>query len=377
MSQSQPRLLHVFSTFNPGGPQVRAVQLMNAWGSSFAHSIVSVGHGELAARAGLETSLSIEFPDFPDLKQGSLPSRLRAIRNRVAALKPDLVLTYNWGAVEVVMSQRLFGGPPLVHHEDGFGPDESETQLGRRVWFRRLALPAARRLIVPSHVLERAARDVWRQPAGKVVYIPNGVDAVAFAAVPRSDALPGLDRGDGVLQVGTVAGLREEKNLTRLVRVFAQAARGISARLVIVGDGPTRERIQAEARAQGIEDRVHLTGFLPRPERYVGLFDVFALSSDTEQFPISLVEAMAANLPAVCTTVGDVASIVAEENAPYVAPREDEAALARAMETLLRDAALRARLGAANRARVAREFSLTAMIARYEREYRSALAPNG
>jgi glycosyltransferase involved in cell wall biosynthesis len=364
-----PRLLHVFSTFDLGGPQARAVQLINAWGPAYVHSIVSVEHGELDARQRLQ--IEADFPAFPDLKSGTLPGRLMALRSRIAQLKPDLVLTYNWGAVEVVMARRLFGGPPLVHHEDGFGTEESESLYRRRTWFRRQAFAGAHQIIVPSRVLERIARETWRQPAERVTYIPNGVDLPLFGIKPQPHAIPGFVPDDRLL-VGTVAGLREEKNLTRLVRAFAHAARDLPARLVIVGTGPDRDAILAEAHTQGLADRVHLPGFLSNPERYVGLFDVFALSSDTEQFPISLVEAMAANLPAACTDVGDIKDIVAPDNLPFITARQDEAALAAAIRALLVDPDLRGRIGAANRARVARDFSLAAMIARYKEIYDAA-----
>ena len=76
---------------------------------------------------------------------------------------------------------------------------------------------------------------------------------------------------------------------------------------MIVGEGPESERIAAEARARGVAARLLMPGFLADPARWIGHFDIFALSSDSEQFPISLVEAMAAGLPAVATAVGDVA----------------------------------------------------------------------
>ena len=369
---AKPRLLHVFSTFNLGGPQARAVQLMDAWGEEYAHSIVSVTRGELAARERLGASVTVDFPEFPDLKSGSLPSRLLASRNRVRELNPDLILTYNWGAIEVVMSARLFGGPPLIHHEDGFGPDELTVQLPRRVWFRRFALPGAKCLIVPSKTLERAARAVWKRPQASIAYVPNGIEVALFDATLSPRAIPGLDRADNVLQVGTVTGLRKEKNLPRLVRVFAEAARGLNARLVIVGAGPEHDAILEEARARGVAIRVHLPGFLPGPHRYVGLFDVFAITSDTEQFPLSLVEAMAARLPVVCTAVGDIPEIVSAENRPHVTPTEDEAILAVNLRKLLSDADLRRKIGGANRARVEREFTLRAMCERYHSLYEKA-----
>ena len=86
-----------------------------------------------------------------------------------------------------------------------------------------------------------------------------------------------------------------------MITAFAAATRIVSvpARLIIVGEGPEREAIAAAAAEAGIADRLLMPGFLGKPETCVGHFDIFALSSDSEQFPLSLVEAMAAGLPVV------------------------------------------------------------------------------
>lgn len=368
-----PHLLHVFSTFNLGGPQMRAAQLLGAFGGRYRHSIVSVSAGELDARARLDKSLLVEFPSFPDLKGGNLLSRLMSIKRRISEIDPDLVLTYNWGAIEVVMCERLFRLAPLVHHEDGFGPDEVSRQIPRRKWFRRFALAGARKLIVPSRVLERTATQTWWQSSRNVCFVPNAVDIGLYDKAAAPITLPGLDRSLGGLWVGTVAGLRPEKNLTRLVRVFARVAKTLDVQLIIVGVGPEKDRIVHEAQLHGVANRVHLPGFLPEPHRYVGLFDVFALSSDTEQFPLSLVEAMAARLPAVCTAVGDIPSIVSPENTRFIVERENEDAFAAALLALLTDRNLRASIGDANRSKVELEFTLPRMIDAYDRLYRSAM----
>ena len=79
-----------------------------------------------------------------------------------------------------------------------------------------------------------------------------------------------------------------------------------------------------------------MPGFLADPARWIGHFDIFALSSDSEQFPISLVEAMAAGLPAVATAVGDVSAIVSADNRPLIVEPDDEAAFAAALDSLSR-----------------------------------------
>jgi glycosyltransferase involved in cell wall biosynthesis len=258
-----------------------------------------------------------------------------------------------------------------VHHEDGFNEDEAVRLNPRRNWYRRFALDRADALVVPSHGLEAIALHAWHQPRAKVHRIPNGIDTRAFARKPKPDALPGLIKHKGERWVGTLAGLRAVKNLPRLVRAFAGLPE--EWQLVILGEGPERAAIEREARAQGIEHRVHLPGFIAQPETAVGLFDVFALSSDSEQFPVSVIQALAAGLPVAAPAVGDIADMVAAENAPFVVAQGDEQALARALQELAEQPRLRATIGAANRARASADFDERAMIARYAALYAAAI----
>ena len=370
----QPRILHAHSTFDLGGKEARAVALMNAFGDAYAHDIVSADPAALGAAKLIEPGVAHRLMPaaVPSLEGWPSLKRWRALAAAISGY--DLLLTYNWGSMDAVMANRLFSRIPHVHHEDGFNQDEVVRQKPKRVIFRRLALAKTQRLVVPSRNLERIARTVWHQPAHRIAYVPNGIDMALFDTPPAPDAIPGFVRTDGEVVVGTLAGLRAVKNLPRLVRAFAAAARDLPARLVIVGSGPEEGAIRAEAVAQGIADHVLLPGFLPHPHRYVGLFDIFALSSESEQFPISLVEAMAAGLPAVSTDVGDVRDILAEPNQAYVAKPADEDALARRLAELIGDPTLRATLGAANRARVAAEFDHAEMVATYQAIYEQAMA---
>jgi L-malate glycosyltransferase len=203
------------------------------------------------------------------------------------------------------------------------------------------------------------------------VRIPNGIDIPRYQVPPSADAFPGLIKREGEVVVGTIAGLRAVKNLSRLVR--AVAAAGPNVRLAIAGEGPDRAAIAAEAERLGIADRLIMPGFLRDPAGYVGLFDIFALSSDSEQYPISLVEAMAAGLPAVCTDVGDVRNIVAEPNRPYIVQKDDEPGFAAALAKLAGDVALRRSIGSANRALASAEYGQERMFARYAELYGNAM----
>lgn len=361
-------VLHVHSSFDLGGKEARAVALMNAWGPAARHTVVSGVPGAMGARAQIGPGIDARFPVGPPLTGRPSVARYHAI---AAFMRPfDLVLTYNWGATDAIVARRIWARdlPPLVHHEDGFNADEAIRLKTERTLLRRLALPAAGAIAVPSRTLETIARETWKQPASRVHRIANGIPVARYATRPTI-AIPGLRKAKGEIVVGTLAGLRPVKNLARLVR----AALSIPAvRLVIVGEGPERDAVVSAAAAIGATDRLVMPGFLERPWRYLGHFDVFALSSDSEQFPISLVEAMAAGLPVVATDVGDVRAMLPEGQARSVVARDDHA-MSAALRQLVADATLRRTLGDANRVHAGMHYDERAMIASYAALYNSVL----
>lgn len=341
------------------------MRLMNAFGDAAEHAILTAVPDAIDARDAIAPGIAICFPgDAPSLAGTPGLARYRRLARYMAAF--DLILSYNWGAMDAVGAARLFprAMPPLIHHEDGFNADEATRLDWRRNLFRRLTLPAASALVVPSRTLEDIARRAWRRD--DVIRIPNGVDTARYGRRVECDAIPGFERRPGDVVIGTVAGLRTVKNLPRLVRAVAMLPDHV--RLVIVGDGPERDAIRAEAANCGLRTRLVMPGFVAAPHRYLGLFDIFALSSDSEQFPIALVEAMAAGLPVVSTDVGDVRDIVGPGMVRFVVAADD-AALAAGLRVLVDDRKVRAETGAANRARAAAEFGENAMIDRYAALY--------
>ncbi len=352
-------VLHVFATFAPGGPQVRAAQLLARLGPGVRHTLVAMD--------GCYDALT-RLPPGLDVLQLAPPPRagfLRTGREFAARLRqeaPDLLLTYNWGAIEALLGARLARLRAVVHHEDGFGREEAERQLRRRVWARRLLLPGARALIVPSQVLARIASTSWRQPATRIRLLPNGVDLQSFRPTPRAPATP--------LVVGSVAAFRGEKNQAMLLRAFAHSQQAAHARLVLVGDGPERPACEQLARELGIAARVEFRGAVAATAPVYAGFDLFALSSRTEQMPLVVLEAMACGLPIAAPTVGDVEAMVGARNRPFLVPFLEPEALAVSLDALLADAELRREIGVENRARCEREYELGACLDRYLAVYR-------
>lgn len=366
-------ILHLHSTFHLGGKESRAVRLMNAFGDRARHTIVSAMPDQLGARDAIAKGIKYEIAQNPPPLSGR-PSVKRYEEIAGFMRRFDLVLTYNWGAIDGVMAARVFGKglPPIVHHEDGFNADEAERLNPVRNMYRRMALPAANALVVPSNVLEKVALKHWRQPPERVHRIANGVATQLYAGKPDAKLIPQLQkRREGEVFIGCVAGLRPVKDLPMLIRAVA----GVNARfrLVILGEGPERQNIIDAAEAMAIEDQVILPGFLPEPHRYMGLFDIFALSSKSEQAPISVIEAMAAGLPVVSTRVGDIPVMISPENVPFLAPRHHEVDLRDRIDTLARNPESMHYIGEQNRARARALFDETAMIASYARLYGAAM----
>ena len=369
-------ILHVHSTFALGGKEARAVRLMNAFGDAARHTIVSAMPDQLSAREAIAPEIRYEIAqDPPPLTGKPSVGRYEAIAKFISRF--DLVLTYNWGAIDAVMAGRVFArrSPPIVHHEDGFNADEANGLKPQRNMYRRVALSAVKALVVPSETLEEIALKTWKQPAERVHRIPNGIAVERYAERPKPDAIPGFRRKKGEVVIGTLAGLREVKNLPMLVRAVAGVP--MSTRLVIVGEGPERNRIESVATAMDIADRLHLPGFLPDPWRYLGLFDVFALSSKSEQFPISVIEAMAAGLPVSSPNIGDVSRMLSMANYPFVAPDVDEVLLRDSITAFARDPEHRKNVGEANRMRARADYDERSMIARYAALYGEALGRPG
>lgn len=352
---SPPTLLHVFPTFAVGGAQTRFASLANHLGPAVRHRIVALD-GRTDAREKLLPGMDVAFPRV-DLPRGDMLGTWRAIRAYLRAAPPDLLVTSNWGSMDWAIA-RLGTGVRHVHTEDGFGPEERDRQLPRRAWTRRLALRRST-VILPSRTLLRIATDIWRLPVAGLHYIPNGIDLARFAGAPPAAIPPG-----GGPVIGTIAALRPEKNLGRLLEAFALLRREMKARLVITGDGGERAALEALAATLGIAADTYFAGHTTAPENFIAAFDIFALSSDTEQMPLSLLEAMAGGLPVAATDVGDVRAMLPAENAPYIVVR-DKAALAGALMALAANPAEAAKVGAANRARAVAEFDEQVMFGRY------------
>ena len=365
-------LLHVFPSFAIGGQQTRFATIANRLGGGLRHRIVSLD-GRDAALALLDPALDALLLPTPPQGLGRGLGRLRRIARCLDASEAAILLTYNWGAIEWAIVNRVRHRRPHFHFEDGFGPDEADHQKRRRVLVRALALRGSQ-VVVPARTLAQIATSRWHLDPRRVHHIPNGIDAARFDAAP-SDGAGFFERRADECVIGSFSPLRPEKNIGRLLSAFAEiSASGVPARLVICGDGPERARLTALAVGLGVADRVVFTGHVPGPEAVMRAFDMLAMTSDTEQMPYAVLEAMAARLPVIATDVGDIAAMVAPENRPFIVPRDAAAGLEAALRRLCREPELRRHLGQRNRERVESEYTVARMADAFRQLLDAAIA---
>ncbi len=349
--------LHVFPSFGIGGVPLRIVRVINYLGSRCRHTIVALD-GDFGAGARISRGVEREF--IAGKRTGMVASIMHSARY-IAAASPDVLLTYNWGSIEWALANTFWCHRRHIHFESGFGAEEAFRQLWRRVLVRRVALQASEKVVVPSRTLECVALETWRLPKDKLRYIPNGIEVAPVDGLGKRAA-----PAQATITVGTVAPLRAEKNVGRLIRAFSLITSLPQLRLVIMGDGAERAKLEKLATDLGIAARVSFRGNVVVTPSVLHELDIFCLSSDTEQMPNALLEAMAAGLPVAAVDVGDVRSIVSQENREFIVPIMDLDGLAKAIATLASDEKRRAAIGSLNRQRIVAEYALERMLAAYE-----------
>jgi len=206
-------------------------------------------------------------------------------------------------------------------------------------------------------------------PAGKpVTVVPYGVDLREFRSRPREQR--------SEVAVGAVARLSKEKGLHYLLEAFAVVAgRHPQARLVLVGEGPERQRLERLAARLGLGERVRFLGEVPHEQvpEVLQQLDIFAMPSTYEGFGVAALEAEAMELPVVASHVHGIPDVVLDGETGLLVPPRDRQALAAALDRLVSDGDLRRRLGQAGRAFVAEHYSWEENTAQMEALYKAAL----
>ncbi|WP_228714689.1 GT4 family glycosyltransferase PelF [Posidoniimonas corsicana] len=206
--------------------------------------------------------------------------------------------------------------------------------------------------------------------------VPNGIDLNEFSAlaVPQDLARQRLGLDPDLLYLSMVARFHPVKDHETLVRAFDKVSKAEpSARLLLVGEGPERQRIDSLVAEFGLSDRVEFTGVRSDVAAILSASDLFVLSSVSEAASLTLLEAMACGTPVVVTDVGGNPEIVRYGQDGLLIPRGDSGRMANAIIQLLRDPERRREMGVAARRRVAEEYDLAISLQRYVALYEQVL----
>lgn len=235
-----------------------------------------------------------------------------------------------------------------------------------------LAYRSSTRVLANSPAVARSLRD-GGIAASRVVVVPNFVDERAFAPLSgavRASMRDALGLPPDALVVGCIARLVPVKDHAALLQAIAPLLpRHPSLRLVLVGDGPCRDALEAQATLLGIRAHVHFAGLVHGDVNMHAMFDVSVLPSLSEGFPNSVVEAMAAGCPVVATDVGGIPDAVVDGKTGYLVPARSPARLSGALALLLEDRELRARMGLAGQLRAREGFHVSSVVPALEGLY--------
>jgi len=352
---------HVLLSLKPGGLENGVVNVVNGLDpADFRSSVCCLQQaGEFAAR--MRSTTEIVAMGLQPGNDWRLPLRLARL---LRALRVDIVHTRNaepffYG----IVAARLAGVPVVIHSEHG--RTFPEKPLRARV--QRFLLSGANAAFSVSERLKQdLVRELGVSPA-RFEVIHNGVDIERFRSAPGTGDRR-LSAGDVV--IGSVGRLAPVKNYALLLRAMARLPALPPSRLLLVGDGPEGPSLQALAAELGLADRVQFAGHRDDVAQALREMDVFVLPSTSEGMSNTLLEAMAAGVAAVASDAGGNGEIIVPEVSGLLFPSADVAALAAQLGRLISDPGLRGKLARAAATRVKVEFSIDAMIRRYEQLYR-------
>jgi len=359
-----PSVLHVINNLPIGGAErfaviLAAAQMRRGW------------HVEVCALAEpnpLAAELARRGIPFHSLGRERLndPRLLFDLRRLFRSTRPDVVHTHLFYADTFGRIAARFAGIQAVvgteHSTEG-------ARLSRR---RRTAMlwtaNSADRVVAVSEAVRSAAATRLGIEPGRIRVVPNGIELEPWQ---RAQPLAAADLGvpEDAIRVGTVGRLDAPKGIDLLIDAVSQLENR-RVHLLVAGDGPLREALEARARDRGLEDRVHWLGWRDDVPRVLASLHVFAMPSRWEGHSMALLEAMASGRACVVSEIAELRSVIG--TAGEHADAGDAVAFAAALQRLIDDPGRRAALGRAAQA-VAAPYSIDASAASYVTIYEEIL----
>lgn len=368
-------IVHLVESLELGGMENGIVNLVNRRDRErFEVTICCLSHpGALADRLA-DSGASLFCLGW---KSGFRPQIISTLARELRSRKVDVLHTHGWlTLVYGAVACKLAGVPALVNGEHGtFHLDQPR----RKMAYRLISLFVDRFLTV-SFSLRDQLVEALRISKGKIVTIPNGVDAEKFSPrghdhIKKIKVMLGIPVTSQV--IGSTGRLEPVKNYDMLLRAFARISPEFPLlRCLMIGDGSCRQGLEQLAVELGITEKVHFIGKVANPQDILPLIDVFVLTSFSEGMSNTILESMSCAKPVVATDVGGNREMVRDGHNGILVESGNDSQLADALSLLLRDEKKRAFFGGNSRKIVEENYSLNRMVSAYEAAYLEALGNN-
>jgi glycosyltransferase involved in cell wall biosynthesis len=311
-------------------------------------------------------SLNLELHSFSSL--GAI-KRLFSLARFLKKEKVDLLVTFFKNANYFgTLAGRISGVPKIISTRRNLGYWQTKRDL--------LLLKIIKRwtdfVIANSSAVRDSVVKKEGVEASKIEVIYNGIDLDEFTnrLIPREEAKRKLGLSPQTPLVGTLSNLRPVKAVDIFIKsAFVVSKKFPQTKFMIVGEGPQKRDLETLVERLGMKDRVIFAGGAAEVFPYLSAFDIGVLSSLSEGFSNSILEYMLAGLPVVASVVGGNPEIVNEGENGYLVPPGEPQPLAKKIMALLEDERLRSEFGENARLKVAENFSLTRMVAEFERRF--------
>jgi glycosyltransferase involved in cell wall biosynthesis len=364
------RVLHLIDHLGAGGSQTTLVDLLEVRGADIDPSVWCLSRRilpELSDRLG-RTGVS---PQVLGLSKAN-PLHAVELRRRLISARPDVVHAHlEYSSVLAAAATPRSSGAKVVLHVD--------NDVYQRPRLARLALRTFRRrvdgFIAVSHGVRDAALRGFGNPTGRMVVVPPGIDTRRFHHSRVDPAMTANFRRGASRVVGSVGRLSSQKAFHVLIDAMPRLlAVDPGTRLLLVGDGPLRTKLERQAQRLGVAHAISLIGHMPDVLPAYAAMDVFVLPSKYEGFGVVFLEAMASGVPIVGTRVVGSVEAVEDGVTGLLVGAGDSAGLAHAILRVLSQPDLRDRIVSAAKAKVLRDHTRERTAASTESFYRELIA---
>jgi glycosyltransferase involved in cell wall biosynthesis len=360
------KILQVIDSLRIGGSESLAASLAEQFGRRGieCHICAMGSDGPLRERLN-QASIKATHLSTP---QGVSLGAMLSVGQLALRCRSNVILTHHFRQLVHAVPAATLLRRKLVHVEHDYHSYEQRPDILQKF---ALIAPFVHKFVFVSDQIRDWFAKRLPKAAAKCVSIPNGIDTDRFNRheEARISLRNQLDTQKNTVIVGTCARLEPIKDLGLLIQGFGLMVKalthtGLDARLVLVGEGSQREILGQLVSSLGLEDKCHFAGVVSDVHNWLSAFDVYAITSVDEGLPLSVLEAMSANLPIVSVNVGSLASVVDDSVGAILKNRTQEILGEKLIEFCKDLPGVQAR-GARARSTIVERYSCLAMIEGY------------